>query len=134
MKQNIYHAIILVIGTWALQGCKKDADQWVGIYNGKAGQSIQRVLVNKVDGKTLKVELQSVAGSLYFTYATIQSAKLNSATEATIDEDGQIAGFSGTYRFSGSMTRNGNSLTISGKATNKANPADISPYYFTGSK
>ncbi|MCS6818549.1 MAG: hypothetical protein RMJ53_05035 [Chitinophagales bacterium] len=129
----IQSAFVLLI-LLAFSACRKDADNWVGTYDGQAGQYIQRVLINKVDNKTLKVELQTVISSVYITYATIQAAKLVSATEASVDEEGQIAGDPAIYRFKATLKLSSKNLTISGSATDKNNPSNVKPYYFTGSK
>lgn len=131
MKKFLFALVVLAI---AFQGCKKDADNWVGTYNGQSGQNIQRVIISKASNSTLKVELQSVLGSLYLTYAVIDAAKITSATNVEVDEDGQLAGDPATYKFKGTATRNGNSISILGSATNKNNANDVKYYSFNGTK
>lgn len=127
-------SLLLLLFAFIFQSCKKDADEWVGTYNGQTGQSIQRVLINKVDKNTLKIELQTVLNNIYYTYAIIQSAKIVDANSANVDEDGQLAGDPALYRFRGSLTKSGKNITIAGNATNKNNSADVKNYYFNGSK
>lgn len=113
---------------------KKNADDWVGTYNGQSGQQIQRVIVEKVDNSTLRMQLQTPAAGSFITYATIEGAKISDNTNVTINEDGMIESFSDIYRFAGSGNLNGKALTISGSASSKNNPADVKNYYFTGTK
>lgn len=127
-------SLLLLLFAFIFQSCKKDADEWVGTYNGQTGQSIQRVLINKVDKNTLKIELQTVLNNIYYTYAIIQSAKIVDANSANVDEDGQLARDPALYRFRGSLTKSGKNITIAGNATNKNNSADVKNYYFNGSK
>ena len=132
MKYFSLLALALIV---TITSCsKKDADDWVGTYNGQAGQAIQRVIVEKVDASTLRIQLQTPFLGSFATYATIGSAKISGNTSLTIDEDGLIAGFTDTYRFTGSGNLNGKALTISGSAANKTNASDVKAYYFTGSK
>lgn len=118
----------------SLSSCQKDwAEQWIGTYTGTAGSNtFNRVVVSKVNNKTIKMELQTLVLGSPYTYATIGNGKLNSETTVSISEDGTVAGYSGTYTFTGGGTINGNTLTVSGAA---AQPGASTLYYtFTGSK
>lgn len=127
-----------------VSGCTKEADKldpngdnttdWIGTYLGNAGSTVNRIVISKVDNTTIRMELQTNFLGSFVTYATIAGAKLQSKTSAKIDEQGVIAGSSSTYNFDGSATRNGNSLTVSGKATSTTNATDVNYYYFTGNK
>jgi hypothetical protein len=130
-----YFSLLALAFIVTISSCsKKNADDWVGTYNGQSGQAIQRVIVEKVDASTLRIQLQTPFAGSFATYATIGSAKITSATNITIDEDGNIAGFTDTYSFTGSGNLNGKALTISGSAASKTNASDVKAYYFTGSK
>ncbi len=130
-----YLAIMFLASLLFITSCgKRNADDWVGTYNGQSGQAIQRVIVEKVDNSTIRVQLQTPWLSSFATYATIQNAKITSSSAATVNEDGLIFGFTDTYRFTGSANLSGKNLTISGSATSKTNPSDVKPYYFTGTR
>ena len=143
MKSVFY---VFAVAVLFITSCKKsdngtpvnpntdNTPNWVGTYNGNSGQNIQRVIVERVDNVTLKMQLQTPFSSFFVTYATIQKGKIKTSTTLNIDEEGLIAGFSDVYRFDGSATLSGNKLTISGAATNKSNANDVKPYYFSGGK
>jgi hypothetical protein len=116
-------------------GCQKDwAEDWIGTYTGTAGSTVNRIVVSKVNNKTLKMELQTIYLGGYVTFATVADAKLSNETTATVSEDGMIVGYSDPYYFSGSATRNGSSISLTGQAQNKNSSSDIKYYVFTGSK
>ena len=115
--------------------CQKDwAEDWIGTYTGTAGGNVNRIVVSKVNNKTLKMELQTIYLGGYVTFATVADAKLSNETTATVSEDGMIVGYSDSYHFSGSATRSGNSISLTGQAQNKSNTSDIKYYVFSGSK
>lgn len=117
----------------SLTSCQKDwAEQWIGTYNGTAGSTFNSIVVTKVNNKTIKMELRTIVLGQPYTYATIGNGKLNSESSVSINESGTIAGYSGTYTFTGGGTINGNTLTLSGAATQ---PGQSTLYYsFTGTK
>ncbi len=117
----------------SLTSCQKDlAEQWIGTYNGTAGSTFNCIVVTKVNNKTIKMELRTLVLGQPYTYATIGNGKLNSESSVSINESGTIAGYSGTYTFTGGGTINGNTLTLSGAATQ---PGQSTLYYsFTGTK
>ncbi len=132
-KRNSFLGILTVLLITTLSSCQKDwAEQWIGTYTGTAGSNtFNRVVVSKVNNKTIKMELQTLVLGSPYTYATIGNGKLNSETTVSISEDGTVAGYSGTYTFTGGGTLNGNTLTLSGAA---AQPGATLYYTFTGSK
>ena len=131
---------VLVFTTLAMiASCSKDTDnaaKWVGVYTSTANltDSINQVTIVEVNSSTLQLLLQGKYGSVVYTIATIQNAKLTNATTINVNETGNIAGLNSTYTFTGSGVLAGNALTISGHATNTTNSNDIRGYYFTGSK
>jgi len=130
-----YFSLLALAFIITISSCgKKTADDWAGTYNGQAGQAIQRVIVEKVDNSSIRIQLQTPFVGTFITYATIGSAKISGNTNVTINEDGLIASFPDTYRFTGSGNLSGKTLTISGSAVSKTNPSDVKPYYFTGTK
>jgi hypothetical protein len=132
MKSKL--VIIAVVLMAAASSCKKDlAADWIGTYDGTSGNNtFQRVVITKVNEKTIKLELQSLFLGNYVSFATIGNGKLGSSTAVTVNEDGTIAGNSGTYHFTGAGTRDGNALTLSGQATQTG--ASTLYYVFTGSR
>lgn len=134
MKRSIICGLLISI---ILMSCGKSNDQtadWVGIYTGAAGSSINRVLVTKVDNSTLKMELQTQVSSTYYTYVTLYNVHINTTTTASVSENGSIAGFSDTYLFTGTCARSGNMINVAGSGTSTTNSSDVKYYYFTGSK
>lgn len=133
MKVKLFIAVFTLVTVFS--GCQKDwAEDWIGTYTGVAGTAVNRVVVSKVDKKTLKLELQALYLGNYVTFATVANAKLSNATTATVSEDGMITGYSDVYHFSGAATLDGNALTLNGQAQSKTNSSDIKYYPFTGSK
>lgn len=132
LKFSIIAFILLTV----FSSCQKDwAEDWEGTYNGTAGAAINRIIVTKVDKKTLRIDLQAPVSGIYYTFATIASADLTSETAFTVDEDGTITTSPGeVYHFTGSGGRNGNTITLSGQAQNKSNSSDIKYYPFTGTR
>lgn len=126
---------IALVFITALSSCQKDlATSWVGTYNGSTtgGNNVSRVVVTKVNDKTIKMELQSNVLGAYYTYATIGNGSLASATTVGINEDGTVYSYSGTYHFSGGGSLNGNALTLTGAATQTGKTTLY--YSFSGSK
>ena len=82
MKTKLIIIAIALMAT--VSSCKKDlAVDWVGTYNGSSGNNtVQRVVITKVNEKTIKMELQTTFLGTYVSFATIGNAKLNSATSA----------------------------------------------------
>ncbi len=134
MKIRIAFVTIALITIFS--SCQKDlATDWIGTYTGVAGSSgLNRVVVTKVDNKTLKMELQTLVLGSYVTFATVAGAKLSNSTTATVDENGMIVGYNDLYHFSGAAIRDGNTLSLNGRAQSTTNPSDIKDYPFTGSK
>ncbi len=95
------------------------SDGWLGTYNGSTtgGNNVNRVVINRVNENTVKMELQTNVLGSYYTYATIGNGNLASVTTVSISEDGTVTSYSGNYRFTGGGTLNGNALTLTGAAT-----------------
>lgn len=132
MKIKLIIIAIALVAT--VSSCKKDlATNWVGTYNGTSGNNtVQRVVISKVNENTIKLELQTNFLGTFISFATIANGKVNSASSATVNEDGTVAGASGTWHFTGAGTRNGNAITLIGQAT-QPGASDLN-YYFAGSK
>lgn len=125
--------MLAIIG---VTGCQKDyAENWAATYDGtSANNNLQRIVISEVGKNTLKLDLQTLAGNTYVTFATIGNGKLTSATKVDIDEDGSILGNSGNFHFTGTGTLSGNTLTMYGLAVNKADANEKYGYEFTGNK
>jgi hypothetical protein len=126
--------LLIALAIALIAGCKKtdNASNWVGTYTSvNPTDSINQVTIAEVNSSTLQIQLQAHYGTIVYTYATIQQAKLQSATTVLVNETGNVAGYTGTFQFSGSGVLSGNSLTISGGAVNTA---DTLGYYFSGAK
>ena len=109
---------------------------WIGIYTGTVGGSntLNKVVVSKVNDSVVSMQLQTNVSGQYYTYATLQNVKLTTTTSATINENGLIATFTDIYHFAGSALLNGNNLTVSGTGTSTTNSSDVKVYYFSGNK
>lgn len=127
---------LLILSLMVLSGCKKDfAEDWAGTYDGTSGNNtVQRVVVTKVDKQSVKMELQTQTFVGYVTFATVGNGKLTSATKVEVNEDGSLYGSNATYRFTGTGTLSGTTLTITGIATNKNDASDVQGYYFVGNR
>jgi hypothetical protein len=131
---NRKFVIIVALAIALIAGCKKtdNASNWVGTYTSlNPTDSVNQVTIAEVNSSTLQIQLQAHYGSVVYTFATIQQAKLQTATTALVNETGNVAGYTATFQFSGSGVLSGNSVTISGTATNSTNNLS---YYFTGTK
>ncbi|HRG88882.1 MAG TPA: hypothetical protein PLW44_07700 [Chitinophagales bacterium] len=122
-------AAILMLGA---SSCTKWADDWAGVYNSTSSGIYSRVVVTEIKNKVIKLELQTISIGGYATFATIANGKLTTATTVTIDEEGTIAGSSGTWRFTGSGTLNGGQLVLAGTASQPGS-SNID-YAFSGRK
>ena len=82
MKRSIICGLIISI---ILMSCGKadNTAAWVGVYNGNAGGSINRVLVSKVDNSTLKLELQTEVSNIYYTYVTLYNVHIASSASTS---------------------------------------------------
>jgi len=139
MKKTFSHILVFAM-IILIAGCSKSTDNaaaWVGTYTSTSSQTdsvIQKVTIAEVNSSTLQLQLLGKYNNAFYTLATIQNAKLTSATSININETGNIYGDTGLYNFSGSGILSGNALTISGQAVNTTNSNDVKLYYFTGSK
>ena len=109
---------------------------WIGTYTGAVGgtNTINRIIVAKVNDSVVQMQLQTNYQGIYFTYVTLQNVMLTTTTTASVNENGVIASYTDIYHFAGSASLSGNNLTVSGNATSTTHPSDIKPYYFSGSK
>lgn len=126
---------LLIIAAMLMLGassCAKWADDWAGVYNSTTSGIYSRVIVTEIKNKVIKLELQSISIVGYTTVATIANGKLTSANTVSIDEDGSIAGNSGTWHFTGSGTLNNGQLVLAGTATQPGS-SNID-YAFSGRK
>jgi hypothetical protein len=130
MKRKLL--IVAAIFAIGASSCTKWADDWAGVYNSTTSSSYSRVVVTEVKNKVVKLELQNNILGTYVTSATIANGKLTTANTVAIDEDGTIAGTSGTWRFTGSGTLSGNQLVLAGTATQQGS-SNID-YAFSGRK
>jgi len=125
--------IFSVVFVFSLSSCQKDlATDWTGTYVGVSGSTFSRVVVTKVNDKTIKLELQSSVLGSYVTQATIANGKLNSVSSLSVNEDGNVLGYSGVWHFSGAGNRDGNQLILNGTAT-QTGQSNLD-YTFTGNK
>lgn len=135
MKTRIFIAAALLFAIAILPGCQKDwASSWAGTYTGNAGSTFNRVVITSINNNTVKMDLQVSYGNTYVTYATVGNATLSDQNDAVVNEDGNISGYADPYHFAGTAVLNGNTITITGSATNKNNSGDIKYYAFTGTK
>ena len=132
MKKSIVIGIIISV---ILMSCGKGGGSWPGTYTGipSGSANINRVIITQASNNTLQMQLQIEVSGVYYTYVTIQNATV-SGNNATINENGLIAGYSDTYHFVGSAVLSGNNLTVSGSGTSTTNSSDVKLYYFSGSK
>jgi len=138
MKKTLLSIVVFALLA-LIAGCSKSTDNaaaWVGTYTstGSLTDSVNLVTIAEVNSTTLQIKLESKYNNVIYTLATIQGAKVTSATTITIAETGNIYGLTALYNFSGSGALSGNALTISGQAVNTTNSQDVRGYYFTGSK
>lgn len=128
----LFIAVVLMA---SLSSCKKDlATDWIGTYDGTTGSgNVQRVVVTKVNDNTIKLELQTQFLTSYATFATMANAKVSSSTLATVDEDGTVYGYTGIYRFTGVVSRNGSTLTITNAMATQAGATTLY-YNFSGTR
>jgi hypothetical protein len=121
-----------------LGACEKKADNttaWVGTYNGNGTDSINKVVVSKVNNNTLAIQLVAHTDSAVYTFGMLQNVTVQSPTAIAINENDSLYPFGGDYyNITGNGTLNGNTLTLNDTAKNtvSANPRII--FSFTGSK
>ena len=132
MKKSIMLGMLISV---ILMSCSKTkTSAFTGTYNGSGGSNtINRVVIN-TSGSNLQLQLQVNVSGAYYTFATIQNAVPSSSNTLTVNENGLIFGSTDSYHFVGSGVLNGNTLTLTGSATNNTNSSDVRAYYFSGSK
>ncbi|MFI4963455.1 MAG: hypothetical protein ACHP6H_06330 [Legionellales bacterium] len=125
--------IIVAVAGLLFSGCNKDnASKWVGTYMGTNGTNVNQIVITEVDKNTISIQLQTPYGGTFVTFVTIKAAKLTDATDAAIDEYGNILPDTVTsYHFTGTANLNGNTITFAGQGVN----GNVTKTYaFTGSK
>jgi hypothetical protein len=140
MKGNTIVLLLVLM----IAGCSKntstDTDNtvgWVGTYtNGLNPQrGINRVVISKVDNNDLQVQVQFDTASYIMTVATFRKATIVNSSTFAVNENDSLAGVSdSTFNYVSTGALSGNSLILSGSATNVATPTDVRNFYFTGSK
>ena len=127
-----------------LAGCSKntgsDTDNtvgWTGTYtnNVNASAGLNRVVISKVDNNDLQVQIQLDTSIYLETVATFRKATIvNSNTFAVNENDTIIGIIDSFFNVVASGALSGNTLILSGSATNIAAPKDVKNFYFSGSK
>lgn len=133
-----------VILMMLVAGCSKNSSSdtdntvgWLGTYsNGQNPHAgINRVVISKVDNNDLQVLLQLDTATYIATVATVRKAPIVNANTFAVNENDTIAGVSdSTFNFVASGALSGNTLILSGSATNIATSADVKNFYFSGTK
>ena len=146
MKKLFY--FLAILGTVFMTSCSKsnEADltaKWLGVYNNPSSGltrdnnmtvSLNNIIVTKVSGSSMKVQIKALETNYIYTYATLKNVTLNGANKATIDEVGTLAETTGQYHIKGTMTLSGNQVTITATATNMAasQESDVKNINFAG--
>jgi hypothetical protein len=105
----------------SISACKKNSDwasAWVGTYNGTvSGNNVNRVIISGINSTTLQIQLQTTVYGTYYTYTTLQHATLATASSVAVNETDSIAGQTGIWNITGGGSLTGDSLKLSGTAT-----------------
>ena len=134
MKKSVW-AVVITLALFA--GCKKNdnAAKWVGTYTDASNASVKQIVITEVDKSTVQMQLQTPSGSSFVTFVTIKGARLSDATDAIVNENGNILPDVVTlYHFSGSAILNGNALSFLGGAVSTSDSTNTHSYTFNGSK
>jgi hypothetical protein len=142
MKQSTFALILLLV--LLIAGCSKNSSSdtdntvgWTGTYtNGLTPHGgINRVVISKVDNNDLQVLLQYDTASYIETIATVRKAPVVNSSTFAVNENDTIAGIiDSTFNVVATGALSGNTLILSGSATNIAASADVKNFYFSGSK
>ena len=142
MKKAILPIVLALI--ILIAGCSKDATSttdyssaWVGIYTNSLNPSagLNHVVISRTGTNTLQVLLQQDTASHIGTVATLTNVTVVNASTIVLNENSTLEGITdSTFQFVASGALNGNTLILSGSATNTAAPRDVKNFYFTGSK
>jgi hypothetical protein len=139
MKKSVFALVMISV----LTSCSKNSSNtdntvgWVGTYTNGLNPhgGINRVVISKVDNNDLQVQVQYDTASYITTVATFRKATIVNSTTFAVNENDSLAGISdSTFNFVSTGALSGNSLILSGSATNIAAPADVKNFYFTGNK
>jgi hypothetical protein len=142
MKKTIAALLLILL---ILASCSKDATTtttdyssgWVGTYTNSNAPSagLNHIVISRTGTNTLQVLLQLDTASYIGTVATLTNVAVVNATTIALNENGTLAGITdSTFQFVASGALSGNTLILSGSATNTATPIDVKNFYFTGSK
>ena len=140
MKGNIIAFILLLTIASCSKNSTSDTDNtigWTGTYTNGLNPhgGINRGVISKVDNNDLQVQVQYDTASFIETVATFRRAVIVNSSTFAVNENDSLAGISdSTFNFVSTGALSGNTLILSGSATNVAAPADVKNFYFTGSK
>gem|GEM_PF-2397738 len=140
MKGNIIAFILILTIASCSKNTSSDTDNtvgWIGTYtnNVNASAGLNRVVISKVDNNDLQVMVQLDTTIYIETVATFRKATIvNNNTFAVNENDTIIGIIDSTFNFVASGALNGNTLILSGSATNIAAPKDVKNFYFSGTK
>lgn len=141
--KNIILASIL--GAFVLLcGCKKDAPlgtdattPWVGIYNGNVTGSPSQLIIKRVNSTTVSVQINSTQDWYQYTATTLQNVSISNNIAAVSETENIIELTDlGPYNFSGSLSLNGNvvSMNLTAVSLQHANENSPQAFVFTGTK
>lgn len=144
MKKHTFLITLLTI--LLIAGCSKNSDTnnntdntigWTGTYNNNQNPSagLNRVVISKVDNNDLQVKIQLDTAIYVQTVATFRKATIVNSNTFAVNENDTIIGINdSTFNFVASGALSGNTLILSGSATNTARPQDVKNFYFSGTK
>lgn len=139
MKKSVFAIIVISV----LASCSKNSNNtdntvaWVGTYSNSLNPTagLNRVVISKVDNNDLQVQIQLDTTIYVNTVATFRKATIVNSSTFAVNENDTIIGISdSTFNFVATGALSGNTLILSGSATNIAAPADVKNFYFTGNK
>jgi hypothetical protein len=139
MRGNIVVIAMLLL----FASCSKNTSStdntigWTGTYNSATSphNGINRVVLSKVDNNDLQVQIQIDSAIYVSTIATFKKATIVNSNTFAVNENDTINGISdSTFNFVASGALSGNTLILSGSATNTAISTDVKNFYFSGSR
>ena len=134
MKKSVLMAA-LILALFASCNKTDNASKWAGTYVGTVGSAINQIVITEVDKSTVQMQLQTPYNGSFVTFVTIKGAKLSDATDAVVNENGNILPDVTTlYHFSGTAILNGNALSFLGGAVCTTDSTNTKSYSFNGSK
>ena len=129
--------LIAMLALLLFAGCKDtdNASKWVGTYNASAGGSQantgNQIVVQENSSTTLRMFLNDTVYAQVVTYAILQNVVLSGNVSGSVYETDSVLGLSHPLLLNGSVTLNGNILTVTAKGTNAFDTTSI---YFYGTK